>query len=352
MSYKLNDKIFLLENALVRDAISCIESNKAGIVLILSNKGVLQGSITDGDIRRGLLKGFNLECPISKIIQRNVVVVSANVTSEEVKHLMVVKKLLQIPIVDAGFHVIGLHVWDDISKESTISNHMVIMAGGMGKRLLPITEKTPKPMLLIEGKPMLELIIERAKFEGFNRFLISTHYLAEIIEAYFGDGSQFGVKIDYLREKLPLGTAGALSKFNPLPNIPFVVTNADVITGIRYRELLNFHIQNVATATMAVRFYELRNPFGVVKTEGIEIIGFEEKPVTCSSINAGVYVLDPKALSSLTYNEYCDMPTLFERLREKSERVIAYPIHESWIDVGRPADLAQVNDLYKNNGVV
>jgi NDP-sugar pyrophosphorylase family protein len=220
---------------------------------------------------------------------------------------------------------------------------MVIMAGGMGTRLRPHTESCPKPLLSVAGKPMLEHIIERVKLEGFSHFVLAIHYLGHMIEDHFGNGERLGVKIDYLREQSPLGTAGALGLLDPYPDAPFVVTNGDVITDIRYGELLDFHVRHNATATMAVRVHEWQHPFGVVQTEGVDIVGFEEKPVARTHINAGVYALDPEALSVLCAEERCDMPTLFERLQAKSKRTVAYPMHEPWLDVGRPEDLTRAN---------
>jgi NDP-sugar pyrophosphorylase family protein len=222
---------------------------------------------------------------------------------------------------------------------------MVIMAGGLGVRLRPHTESCPKPMLPIAGKPMLEHIIDRAKFEGFNNFVLAIHYLGNVIEDYFGNGSKFDVNIEYLREQTPLGTAGALSLFDRRPTAPFIVTNGDVITDIRYGELLDFHIRNGGSATMAVRVYEWQHPFGVVQTDGINILGFDEKPIARSHVNAGVYVLDPIALNHLSVGSRCDMPNLFDRLKSQSLRALAYPMHESWIDVGRPADYRYAENI-------
>ena len=192
---------------------------------------------------------------------------------------------------------------------------------------------------------MLEHIIDRAKLEGFNHFVLAIHYLGHMIEDHFGNGEHLGVQIDYLREETPLGTAGALGLLRPPPAAPFVVTNGDVITDIHYGELLDFHTRHSATATMAVRLHEWQHPFGVVQTQGIEIVGFEEKPIARSHINAGVYVLDPAALSVLTADAHCDMPTLFERLQAKAQRTVAYPMHEPWLDVGRPDDLLAANKI-------
>jgi len=218
-------------------------------------------------------------------------------------------------------------------------NTMIIMAGGKGTRLRPHTENCPKPMLPLGGKPMLEHIIERAKAEGFQHFVISIYYLGHMVEDYFGDGSRWDVRIEYLREKSPLGTAGAIGLMTSRPNVPFVVTNGDVITDIHYGELLDFHIRQDAIATMAVRVHEWQHPFGVVQTQGVDIVGFEEKPISRSHINAGIYVLDSDALDIMIDDAYCDMPTLFERLKSKDKRTVAYPMHEPWLDVGRPDDL-------------
>jgi len=198
-------------------------------------------------------------------------------------------------------------------------------------------------MLPVAGKPMLEHIIERAKLEGFNQFVLAIHYLGHMIEEHFGNGNRLGIQINYLKEKSPLGTAGALALLNPLPDEPFVVTNGDVVTDIRYGELLDFHIRHSAAATMAVRVHEWQHPFGVVQTNGVEIIGFEEKPIAKSHINAGVYALNPMTMSELSKDERCDMPTLFRRLQEKQIRTVAYPMHEPWLDVGRPEDLSLAN---------
>lgn len=309
------------------------------IVLVVGNDNELVGTISDGDIRRGLLKGLDLKSPISSIVHRNAFVVPPDMDRPMVMQLMVANKIQQIPVVDENRHVVGLHLWDEITKPATRSNLMVIMAGGMGTRLLPHTENCPKPMLLVAGKPMLEHIIERAKLEGFSHFVLALHYLGQMIEDHFGNGDRFDVRIDYLREELPLGTAGALGLLKPKPNAPFLVTNGDVITDIRYGELLDFHIRHSAAATMAVRVHEWQHPFGVVQTSGVDIIGFEEKPVARSHINAGVYALNPEALDVLSGADRCDMPSLFERLQAKEKRTVAYPMHEPWLDVGRPDDL-------------
>jgi NDP-sugar pyrophosphorylase family protein len=222
---------------------------------------------------------------------------------------------------------------------------MVIMAGGLGSRLYPHTEKCPKALVQIAGKPMLEHIIERAKKEGFRNFIIAIYHLGEMIETHFGNGKRLGVNIEYVREKFPLGTAGALSLIHPLPSKSILVTNTDVMTEIKYGNILEFHERNNANATMAVRIHELKNPFGVVKIKGIELEYFEEKPVIRNHINAGVYVLNPETLNILKNNEHCDMSTLFQRLMVNKNRVLAYPLYENWLDVGYPTDLEIANEI-------
>ncbi|MCQ8127917.1 nucleotidyltransferase family protein [Methylomonas rivi] len=332
-------------NATIGQAIRNLNEVSIKIVLVTNEAGELEGTISDGDIRRGLLNGLDLNSPIDSVIHRNALVVPPDLARELVMRLMVANKVQQIPVVNEHNHVVGLHLWDEITTPPARSNLMIIMAGGKGTRLRPHTENYPKPLLPVAGKPMLEHIIERAKLEGFTHFLLAIHYLGHMIEEYFGNGERLGVRIDYLREQTPLGTAGALSLLNPLPEAAFVVTNGDVITDIHYGELLDFHIRHAATATMAVRVHEWQHPFGVVQTNGIEIVGFEEKPIARSHINAGVYALEPAALSVLNSGEHCDMPVLFERLQSVERRTVAYPMHEPWLDVGRPDDLLAANTI-------
>mgnify|MGYP002133767586 CR=1 FL=1 len=327
----------------IQDAIRNLDQLAVRIILIVNESEELHGTISDGDIRRGLLRGLNLNSPIASIVHLNPLVVPPEVGRETVMQLMTVNKVQQIPIVNELRRVVGLHLWDEIAVPPVRSNLMVIMAGGMGKRLRPYTESCPKPLLLIAGKPMLEHIIERAKLEGFSHFVLAIHYLGHLIEEYFGSGDRWNVRIDYLREESPLGTAGALKLLDPLPEAPFIVTNGDVITDIHYGEMLDFHTRYDAIATMAVRAHEWQHPFGVVQTEGVEIVGFEEKPVVRTHINAGVYALAQDALNVLNKGEHCDMPTLFERLQSEAKRTVAYPMHEPWLDVGRPDDLTRAN---------
>ena len=325
--------------------------NKTGlkIVIVVDEKEILIGTITDGDIRKGLLRGISLNESVDKIVHRDALVVPQAMNLEMVLQLMIANKVQQIPIVDINNQVSGIHLWDEINRVSTRSNFMIIMAGGMGTRLRPETETIPKPMLVAGGKPILHHIIEKAKADGFRHFIIAIYYLGNVIEDYFKDGSEFGVEIEYLRESEPLGTAGALSLLERKPMEDFVITNGDVITEINYGQLIDYHQIHDAIGTMAVRLHEFQNPFGAVQTDGIQISHYEEKPITYSLINAGVYVLRPDALNMLSRGVACDMPSLFEKLRSMEMKTIVYPIHEHWMDIGRKVDLQKAHSIKQIN---
>ena len=338
-------KAVISANASLRDAAKNLTESSLRIVLVIDGAGKLFGTVSDGDIRRGLLRGLTLDSDVNEILRRNPLVAPEGMSQSLIRQLMIANKVQQIPEIDTEGRVLSLHTWDEFMTTESISNKMVIMAGGKGTRLRPHTENCPKPMLLVGGKPMLQHIIERARDEGFGEFLLSVNYLAHIIENYFDDGSALGVNIGYIHEESPLGTAGSLSMIGKLVDEPFVVTNGDVITDIRYSDLLEFHRRQESIATMAVRLHEWQHPFGVVQMDGLNIVGFEEKPVARSHINAGIYALSPVALRELNYGESCDMPTLFERLQARSHKTIAYPMHEPWLDVGREDDLSAANKL-------
>lgn len=337
--------------ATVQQAIHCLNTSALQIAMVVSGEGTLIGTITDGDIRRGLLRGLDLTSSTDSIIQRQAMVVPADVERVAVMGLMQANGIHALPIVTEDRRVIGLHVLNELLAPTERSNLMVIMAGGQGTRLMPHTEGCPKPLLSVGGKPILEHILERAIAEGFQRFVITLHYLGHMIEEYFGDGRKWGASINYVRETEPLGTAGALALLVPHPTIPLLVANGDVLADIRYGELLDFHCHHGATATMAVRQYEWQHPYGVVHTRGIDITAFEEKPIARSHVNAGIYALEPRALDDLAAGEPCDMTLLFSRLQQRGDRTIVYPMHEPWLDVGLPADLARARSHLVASGI-
>ena len=336
-------KTLLPLNASIRSAIECLDETCAQIVLIADEKTHLLGTVSDGDIRRGLIKGLDLGDTIERIVNFQPLVVPEALSFNAVLQMMALNRVHQVPIVDDNGKLLGLHLWDNLSTSKTRDNIFLIMAGGRGARLQPYTDSMPKAMLQINGKPMLQILLERARDSGFSHFVISINHLGHLIEDFFGAGDRFGVSISYIKEKRPLGTAGALSLLSPKPKIPFIVTNCDVISEIRYQDLLDFHCGEGAIATMAVRMCEWQNPFGVVEMEGNAITGFREKPLQRFHVNAGVYALSPAALGALEIDMPCDMPDLFSALRVDKEYIAGYPIYESWVDVGRPKDFELIN---------
>ena len=344
-------KALLSRNSSLQDAIHCLNNSLLQIVIVVESDGKLVGTLTDGDIRRGLLRGLSMKDSIESVVQKEPMVVPQKISQEEIIRLMRTNEIRQLPVVDQSKKVIGLHLLDNLLEPEKRENQMIIMAGGAGTRLRPHTESCPKPMLPIDGKPILEYIIERAKAEGFQHFILAVHYLGNVVKDYFDDGSRWNVQIDYLHEKNPLGTAGAMNLLQPKPNLPFIVSNGDVLTNIKYGDLLDYHIRYDADATMAVRLHEDRHPYGVVLTKGIDFISLEEKPIIRNHVNAGVYAFSPSSLEQLKIGKHCDMPNLFMRLKENNFRTIVYPTHEPWIDIGHEDDLKKAkldNKKHKN----
>ena len=343
-NYMTNNWRFLIlrKNEKILKCIEVLNAYQLKIVIVVDEFGRLIGSVTDGDVRRGILRGIQLEDDLSKIVNESPKFVNSSCSIPDVIHLMSKTNLHQIPVVDSENIPCGLYVWDQLIKTTPKPNYMVVMVGGMGNRLRPITNSIPKPMVQVSGKPMLEHIILQAKKSGILNFVFVTHYLSSVIKDYFLDGMKWGVSIQYIEEIKPLGTAGGLSELRKRvefdSNIPIVITNGDVLTRINYSNMLDFHRLNKAVATMAVKQHELVHQFGVIKLSGINIIDIQEKPSYFEYINAGIYVLDSLALDYLD-GDYCDMTTLFDFLRAQQFKTIAYPIHEEWFDVGRPEDL-------------
>jgi dTDP-glucose pyrophosphorylase/predicted transcriptional regulator len=340
---RLWTKTILRSDASVHDAIRVLNEASLRIALVLDENRKLLGTISDGDVRRAILDGRQLDISVTHVMNRNAIVVSENETRETVLELMQLNGIHQIPIHDQSSAIVGLHIWDELNSVTLRPNVMMIMAGGRGTRLMPNTEDCPKPMLTVSGKPILEHIIVRAKKEGIHNFVISINYLGNVIESYFLKGDKWGVSISYVKEEHPLGTAGALSLLKLESEYPLIVTNGDVITDIKYGEMLAFHEDNQAFSTMAVYMHSIQNPYGVVTLNKFQIVNYEEKPVYRSYINAGVYVLNAEALDFLDENVTCDMPDLFQRIRDDGRTLLAFPTHENWIDVGRHEDLEHAN---------
>lgn len=337
-------KAIIYIDSTIQDVIKNISDSGIRICLVKDKNDCFIGTIADGDIRRALLEGLILKDKIKKIINYNSLIATPKMPRDELINLMIKNKIYQIPIVDSSNKIIGLSLWDDFNKPLEYENKMILMVGGRGTRLQPHTENCPKPMVKVGGSPILEHIILKAKKNGFSNFYLAINHLGHVIEDYFGDGKKFNVNIQYIREKNTLGTAGAISLINSKPNEPFVVTNGDVLTDIDYSKILDYHIKHNACATMAVRIHELQHPFGIIETNGLDIISVNEKPIITNYINAGIYVLSPDAINELDINTHCDMTSLFEKLKNKNKSIIVYPMHEPWLDIGHPNDLIKANN--------
>ena len=351
----MNDSVIVWQSSILKegskvvDAINKLNMGGTRLVLIVSESSKLLGTISDGDIRRAILRGFTLESDIGAILNRNPIVVGPEVSREDVISLMNLKKVQQIPVINFSNEVIGLHLWHSIYEITKKKNPFFIMAGGQGKRLKPQTNNIPKPMLRIGDRPLLEHIIRRAINEGFSEFVISIHHLGNIVEDYFGNGKNLGVNINYIREDKPLGTAGSLSLFEIGSELPLIVTNGDLFTNLKFCDLLDFHLEQQTKGTMVVRHHEWVNPYGVVEINQGEIVSYKEKPTFQCSINAGIYVIEPDTLKLIPKGNYYDMPDFFETLRINGQKISAYPIYEQWLDIGSPADFIRANEVLEHD---
>lgn len=329
----------------VRETIRRIDGSSTQIALVVDPEGRLLGTITDGDIRRGLLKGVSLDNPASAIMNGAPTCAHPDEGREAILARMKARSLHQIPVVDAERRVVGLAVLDELLTAKR-DNWVVLMAGGRGTRLRPLTDETPKPLLRIGTKPILETILESFIEQGFNRFFLAVNYRADMVHSHFGDGSRWGVEIGYLSEQTPLGTAGALSLLPARPTSPLLVMNADLLTRVGFGHMLDFHRAQGAVATMGVREYDFQVPFGVVKIKGQSILSIEEKPTHRFFVNAGIYVLAPDALALVPQGRHFDMPDLFEALIAAGRETAVFPIREYWIDIGRIDDFEKAaNEL-------
>jgi len=328
-------KAVVAADAPLSEAIRHIDSAGCQMAIVLEPDGRLAGLVSDGDVRRAILRGCDLNTPTSQVMNPRATTAFATASKEELLSLMRRKVLRQIPLVNDKQQVVGLATVDDLAGVVERPNWVVLMAGGMGTRLRPLTESTPKPMLQVSGKPILENILQSFIDQGFRQFFLSVNYMAEAVREHFGDGRHWGVAIEYLSEKKRLGTAGALSLLPSQPGDPFIVMNGDLLTRVRFDNLLHFHTEHGAAATMAVREYDFQVPYGVVRLEGSSVKAIDEKPVHRFFVNAGIYALSPEVLGQVPADAFFDMPTLFDRVLADGKHVAAYPVREYWLDVGR-----------------
>ncbi|MFT7860916.1 MAG: nucleotidyltransferase family protein [Sulfurimonas sp.] len=342
------DDVRLSLDATIKESLEKIDQGAIKIAVILDNDDTLLGVITDGDIRRALLKGLTLESPIKEIVQTNPVVCHIDETKEQVLAKVLGKRIYHLPVLDVNSRVVGIQDVESLLKGKKRSNKVVLMVGGLGTRLRPLTEDTPKPMLKVGNRPILETIILNFKQYGFEEFILSVNYKADIVKSYFGNGERFGVDIAYVSEEKRMGTAGALSLMKEHLTEPFFVMNGDLLTNVNFEHFLNFHHENSSVATMAVREYEYQIPFGVINQESGEIRSIVEKPKQRHYVNAGIYILNPEVLGLIPNDTFYDMPTLFEDLIRGKQKPISFPVHEYWLDIGQIDELHQARAEYFN----
>jgi dTDP-glucose pyrophosphorylase len=323
----------------LRQTIEAITNASIQVALVVDANNKLLGTVTDGDIRKAILAGKDLDITAEEAMRREPITSAAKTPRAAILKLMREKKIHQMPLLDDLGRVVDVLTVDDMIGAHQKPNAVVIMAGGLGTRLHPLTQDTPKPMLKVGGKPILETIIQSFVDQGFVNFFVSLNYKAEVITSYFGDGSQLGATINYLHEKSRLGTAGGLSLLPQNTHAPIIVMNGDLLTRISVEALLDFHERENAVATMVVREDHYQVPYGVVEVDGTQIIGVEEKPIQRHLVNAGIYVISQTGLENIPTDTFYDMPTHFAKLSANGHRTAAFPLHEYWVDIGRLDEL-------------
>jgi dTDP-glucose pyrophosphorylase len=350
------DKILATEESSLRAAMVCIDRGAKGIALVVDEHRRLIATLTDGDLRRAVLAGLNLDLPVATLLEKirsqgkqGPITLPINSTKEAIIGEMKARAIRQIPLVDEQGRVIELAVLDELVGEPTAPVHAVVMAGGYGKRMMPLTADTPKPMLRVGDRPLIERLVQQLKQAGVSRVNISTHYKAEQISAHLGNGEAFGIEVGYVSEDHPLGTAGGLSLISG--DNPLLVINGDILTALDFRALLNFHFEHGAEMTVAVREYGFDVPYGVVETDGVKVTGITEKPRVKLFVNAGIYLVSSSARDLIPSGQSFDMPQLIDVLVKKGGKVISFPVWEYWLDIGRHEDYERAQKDVQQMGV-
>ncbi len=340
-------KITVRPEARIREVMEILDSAARQIALVTNSDDILIATVTDGDIRRGLLKGVDLNAPVSEVMNRNPMTLIEGTSDETAWKLMRERGVAQIPIVDTKGRLVSVTLRNGRIGSKPWPNRVILMAGGLGVRLHPLTEKMPKPMLPVAGKPLLERIITRFKGQGFRRFTLSLNYLGHVIKDHFGDGATLGVRVDYIEETTRMGTGGALSILPQRPEEPFIVMNGDILTTVSFSKILEFHNKTNSIVTICTREFNLQVPYGVLNTEGNRLVSMEEKPVHKYLINAGIYALSPVVFEFLQNEESLDLPDLIERVRDLGHRVSVFHISGYWMDIGSHKDLERARADYE-----
>lgn len=337
-------KILLNNETTILDTLKAIDETATEIALIVDNLGKLLGTATDGDIRRGLIKGYNLETPISTVMNTQPITANHNQTNDELMFIMLNRSIKHLPILDNLGRPIKLIQLKNLIKKPNKPNIAVIMAGGKGTRLGKLTQNMPKPLLPYGNKPIIAHLAQQLQMHGFNNLYISVNYKAHLIMDYFKENPINNLKINFLKEEQALGTAGSLSLLpKSALSHPTLVTNGDLITQINYENLLDFHNQKQSALTLCTKQFTFQIPYGVLNTQGSRLLSIDEKPVHSIFVNAGIYVLQPELIAAMTPNSPLDMPELINSASTQSKGVACYPLSENWLDIGTPAEYAKIN---------
>ena len=331
----------------LRSALERIEENKKG-ALIIVDEGILKGALSDGDIRRGLLGGTTMESTIEEIMNRKPRFLGKDFVESTAESMFIENKISLVPVVDEGMKVLLILSHEEENLYTHVENPVVLMVGGEGTRLAPMTHSTPKPLLKVGDKPILQIILERLEHAGFRNVYLCTGYRSEDIENFCGDGSRFNLSIKYFREEEKLGTVGAVKYLEEDLKMPFLLMNGDLLTLLNYRHVLNFHFENEGDLTVGSKEFIYSLPYGVLEMEGIEITNVVEKPHYTYRVNAGIYVINNELLEFIPKGKYFDITELIAKVLEKEKKLLAFPIEEYWIDIGQHQDYIQANEDYQN----
>lgn len=349
------DALLIAPDTTLREALRCIDAGAEGIALVVDGGRHLLGTVTDGDLRRAMLAGSDLDRDTVASLPalcggHRPVTSPVGTGAAALMKLMKDRRVRHVPQVDAGGRVVELSLLRELVLEEELPLTAVVMAGGFGTRLRPLTETLPKPMLPVGDRPVMEHVLEQLQRVGISRVSITTHYKPEAIVEHFGDGSRFGIDIDYVQEDKPLGTVGALGLMTP-PKGPALVINGDVLTQVNFRSMLDYHVDNRADMTVGVRRFEVQVPYGVIEMDASRVTRLDEKPTYRFFINAGVYLIEPDVFSVIKTAERLDANDLIGRLIANGKTVVGFPIHEYWLDVGRPDDYRRANEDFSSVGV-
>jgi dTDP-glucose pyrophosphorylase len=339
MTFMALDAALLVSPAAsIREALEAITKNARQVVMVADDEGCLLGLVTDGDIRKAMLRGLSLEGRITDVMNRTPVVVAPGVARTEALALMQRRGMRHLPVVDGDRRIVDLLLLDELLKPAVLPNSAVLMAGGSGSRLRPLTDDVPKPLLRVGGKPLLEILLERLQQAGVREFRITVNYKSQMIEDYFGDGSRWDVRVSYVREREPRGTAGSLRMSDDRSGLPFFLVNGDILTKCDFRAMLSFHEGSGAEMTVGAVTYGVELPFGVLEVDGQRLRGLSEKPRFDFLINSGIYVLAPSVLELIPPDRAFDIPDLIRTLLAGGRPVAAFPVRDYWLDVGRHDD--------------